>query len=74
MATLPQPPYERGTATILRLARTICRFARRYDYKRLLQAATGSDKMGLAIEALIIACDLFEALDKTPGETSPEEA
>lgn len=73
MSQLPQPPYERGTATILRMARMICNFARRYDYIRLLDAATGDTKMGLAIQALIIACDAFRALDTSPGETAPGE-
>lgn len=61
--------WPRGGATIVFLVRRLCGFARRYDYKGILGLITGSPQMGLAIEGLIVACDIFSALDQLTGNT-----
>ena len=61
--------FGRGTAGILTRVRALCEFARRYPYADLLLIRTGASDMGLAVGALIAACDAFLLLDNNPWET-----
>ena len=58
--------FPRGTAGILKRARDLASFARRYDYAGLMTTRTGNANLGDAVELLIAAIDLFESADNDP--------
>lgn len=55
-----------GTSTILQASRTICRMAGLFGLARF--GARTSPAFMAAVQALVIACQAFEALDDQPGE------
>lgn len=55
-----------GTPTVIRLARKICRVVAIYGAGNLSTVATV--EFAEAVQALIVACQAFEALDDVPGE------
>lgn len=62
-----------GTPTIITLARKICRVITRLGGSDL--AAKTTPEFKIAIDALVVACHAFEALDDQPAQvdnTGPE--
>lgn len=55
-----------GTSTILAASRVICRLVGRFGTARF--AARTTPEFGAAVEALVVACMAFEALDDYPGQ------
>lgn len=55
-----------GTSSILEASRWICRIAGRFGTSAF--GAATSDEFRAAVDALVIACNAFTALDDHPGE------
>jgi hypothetical protein len=55
-----------GTSTIIDAARLICRMVGQYGAWDL--EASTSPAFRLAVDALVVACNAFEAADDYPGE------
>ncbi len=55
-----------GSSTIIRLSRKICSIVGRFGAGDLSTRAT--PEMAAAVNALVLACAAFEALDDFPGQ------
>lgn len=55
-----------GASTILRSSRTICRMVGLYGTAGI--AAATNPSFAAAVNALVVACQAFEALDNYPGQ------
>lgn len=58
-----------GASTILKSTRKICRMVGKYGVTGIQTATT--PEFALAVSALVLACQAFEALDNEPGEIDP---
>lgn len=57
----------RGTSSQVKLMRQLCHFVGKYGVAGIV-VRTGSPAIGAAMEALRVACMIWESLDNYPGE------